>query len=83
MTTFALKLFALVCMIIDHIAAYLPDMPVQMRWIGRIAAPVYLFCLCEGIDHTSSIRKYLARLYVGSLIMALIQYSPSSRGVSR
>lgn len=75
MTTFALKLFALVCMIIDHVASYLPDMPVQMRWIGRIAAPVYVFCLCEGIDHTSNEKKYLLRLYIGSIIMALIQYN--------
>ena len=73
MTTFALKLFALVCMIIDHIGAYIPDTPIQMRWIGRIAAPVYVFCLCEGIDHTSNEKKYLLRLYIGSVIMALVQ----------
>lgn len=73
MTIFSLKIFALICMVIDHIGAYIPDMPVQMRWIGRIAAPIYIFCLCEGIDHTSSEKKYLLRLYIGSLIMAVIQ----------
>ena len=64
---------ALICMILDHIAVFIPDMPVQLRWIGRIAAPVFMFCLCEGVDHTSSEKKYLLRLYAGSLIMALIQ----------
>ena len=60
-------------MILDHIAVFIPDMPVQLRWIGRLAAPVFMFCLCEGVDHTSSEKKYLLRLYAGSLIMALIQ----------
>ena len=73
MSIFSLKVFALVCMVIDHIAAYLPDMPVQMRWIGRIAAPIFIFCLCEGVDHTSNEKKYLFRLYIGSVIMAVIQ----------
>ena len=28
MTTFTLKMIALVCMLIDHIGAYIPDTPV-------------------------------------------------------
>lgn len=75
MSIFSLKMFALVCMVLDHIGAYLPDMPVQLRWIGRIAAPVFIFCLCEGIDHTSNEKKYLLRLYIGGVIMAFIQSS--------
>ena len=73
MSIFSLKIFALICMILDHIAAYLPDMPVQLRWIGRIAAPIFIFCLCEGVDHTSNEKKYLLRLYIGGVIMAFIQ----------
>ena len=79
MTTFALKMIALVCMLIDHIGAYIPDSPVQMRWIGRIAAPIFVFCLCEGIDHTSNEKKYLLRLYAGSILMALIQSTTGVR----
>ncbi|MDO4413759.1 MAG: TraX family protein [Erysipelotrichaceae bacterium] len=79
MTTFALKMIALVCMMIDHIGAYIPDTPVQMRWIGRIAAPLFVFCLCEGIDHTSNEKKYLLRLYAGSLLMAFIQSTTGVR----
>ena len=74
MTTFTLKILALICMVLDHIGAYIPDMPVQMRWIGRQAAPVFVFCLCEGIDHTSNEKKYLLRIYIASLIMAVVQY---------
>ena len=74
MSTFALKIFALICMVIDHIGAFIPGMPVQMRWIGRLAAPIFMFCLCEGMDHTSNEKKYLARLYSAGVIMAFIQY---------
>ena len=78
-TTFTLKMIALVCMLIDHIGAYIPDTPVQLRWIGRIAAPIFIFCFCEGIDHTSNEKKYLLRLYAGSLLMALIQSATGVR----
>ncbi len=73
MTVFSLKILALICMTLDHIAVFFAGMPVQLRWIGRIAAPVFIFCLCEGVDHTSSEKKYLLRLYLCSLLMALIQ----------
>jgi len=79
MTVFSLKILALICMLIDHIGAYLPDMPVQLRWIGRIAAPLFVFCLCEGVDHTSDERKYLLRLYAGSILMAVIQMTTGVR----
>ena len=73
MTIFLLKMTALIIMVIDHIGAYITDTPVQMRWIGRIAAPIFIFCLCEGVDHTSNEKKYLLRLYLGSVLMAVIQ----------
>lgn len=73
MTAFALKMIALVCMVIDHIGAYIPDTPVQLRWIGRVAAPIFVFCLCEGIDHTSDEKKYLLRLYAAAIVMTVIQ----------
>ncbi len=80
MTAFALKMIALVCMFIDHIGAYIPDTPVQLRWIGRIAAPIFVFCLCEGIDHTSNEKKYLLRLYVWAILMTGIQAMTGVRG---
>ena len=73
MTVFSLKMLALICMLIDHIGAYIPGTPIQMRWIGRMSAPIFIFCLCEGVEHTSNEKKYLFRLYAGSVIMAVIQ----------
>lgn len=78
MTVFELKLLALVCMIIDHIGAFLLEMPVQLRWIGRIAAPIFIFCLCEGIDHTRSKKKYVLRLYIAGVLMSFMQMAIST-----
>ena len=44
MSSFGLKVVALILMIIDHAAEFLPGMPVWMRWLGRLAAPIFIFC---------------------------------------
>ncbi|MCC8100012.1 MAG: conjugal transfer protein TraX [Clostridiales bacterium] len=66
----ALKLIALVCMTIDHTAAILGcgGLYWPMRYIGRIAFPIYCFLIVEGYFHTRSKGKYLIRLLVFFLI---------------
>ena len=79
----ALKTIALVCMIIDHLAAYLPGRFSEvlftvgsrtitanrvMRWIGRIAFPIYCFLLVEGLFHTRDRKKYALRLLAFAFI---------------
>lgn len=39
MSSFGLKILALVLMVIDHMAEFLPGIPVWMHWLGRLAAP--------------------------------------------
>lgn len=70
MSTTALKILALVLMTIDHVGAFLSGMPIAFRWVGRLSAPVFLFCLLEGIEKTSSRKKYILRLYLFSVGMA-------------
>lgn len=72
MTSTCLKIIALVIMTIDHIGAYFPDMPIWLRWIGRIAAPLFFFCSAQGIVHTRDKRRYLCRLWTASIIQTLL-----------
>lgn len=71
---FQLKLIALVIMTIDHIYYFgcsLTDMPEIMTLIGRIAAPIFVFFVTEGVVHTHSRGRYLLRLYIGGVLMQI------------
>ena len=58
-----LKLIALAAMTIDHIAVYCFEFELvlqfreQLRLVGRIAAPLFLFCVVESVRHTKSRKK--------------------------
>ena len=73
MTTFELKCIALVLMVIDHTGLYFLSLPepvyLLLRSLGRLSYPLFLFCMVQGYAHTHSRRKYLLRLYLGSLFM--------------
>jgi len=69
MTTFSLKLTAVVLMTLDHLGLYFPAAPVWFRWLGRGAYPLFLFCMVQGYAHTRSRKRYLLRLYLMSLFM--------------
>lgn len=72
MNVFAIKIFALITMLIDHLGYFFPDyFPIYTRWIGRLAAPLFIFCMVQGIQYTHSRKSYLARLYISSIIMAI------------
>lgn len=78
-----IKYIAVIAMLIDHIAMfYLGDIPVLyviMRFIGRITAPVMCFFLVEGYLHTSSIKRYGARLAIVGII-SQVPYSYAKYG---
>lgn len=63
-----LKIIALVCMIIDHTGVRLMGNAMEWRIIGRIAFPLYLWCLVVGACHTRSPMRYALRLLVFGLI---------------
>ena len=63
-----LKVIALVFMIIDHCGAVLlPQVP-EMRIIGRIAFPIYAWCLIVGFHYTRSVPRYMLRILAVGLI---------------
>lgn len=70
MTHSALKRIALILMVIDHIGAYIPSAPVWFRYIGRISAPLFVFCCVESLEHTHSRKSFVMRLYIASLVMS-------------
>ncbi len=63
-----LKIIALVFMFIDHAGKMLfPAVP-EMRMLGRIAFPVYVWCMIVGFHYTRSVPKYLLRVLIVGLI---------------
>lgn len=69
-----LKIVAIIAMLMDHIWAFIPDTPYYFHWIGRISAPVFIYCCIVSYSNTKSKKKYLARLYIFSLIMGIVNY---------
>lgn len=72
----ALKMIAIIAMLIDHCAAAfnIENMMLYslMRFIGRITAPIMFYMIVEGYHHTRNVNKYTLRLGV----FAIISYIP-------
>lgn len=57
-----LKIIALVFMFIDHSGKMLFPYVPEMRILGRIAFPLYAWCMVVGFHYTRSVPKYLLRM---------------------
>lgn len=73
MNAFTLKIIATALMVIDHIAEFVPGMPIWMHWIGRASSPIFLFLCGWSCEFTRSRPRYALRLYIGGLLMSLLQ----------
>lgn len=63
-----LKLIAIICMVIDHVGKiFFPDNLI-LAIIGRIAFPLFAYCLVVGCIYTRNIKKYIIRLGIFALI---------------
>lgn len=67
-----LRILAVVFTIFDSLGIFIPGAPVWFRWIGRLAAPVFLFCMAWSMEKVRDRKKYLLTLYCGSLGMAVL-----------
>ena len=75
MSETGLKWIALVTMVLDHIHYFFSFTGCVPEWfsmVGRLGAPLFLFCLVEGFTHTHSRKRYFARVYVLSTAMSLL-----------
>lgn len=72
MTSNILKLIACISMLIDHMGLILFPGQEWMRWVGRLAMPLFGFFIAEGCRYTSNRRRYFLRmLALGVLCQAV------------
>lgn len=74
MTSTGLKLLALALMTIDHIGEFIPHTPLLLRYLGRLSAPLFVFCSVWGFHCTHSKPIYLLRLYCLGAAMSLMNF---------
>ncbi|MBQ7764990.1 conjugal transfer protein TraX [bacterium] len=71
MSSFTLKILAIIFMTIDHIGFLLfPEISI-LRKIGRLAFPIFAFQVGIGFKHTRSKEKYIFRMLLFTLISQL------------
>jgi len=64
----ALKLIAMASMVFDHVGDNFFPQLIWMRVVGRIAMPIFAFCVAEGFIHTRNRLRYLRRMGVFALV---------------
>lgn len=63
-----LKLIAIISMLIDHVGnVFFHEIP-AFRWAGRLAFPIFAYCLTVGLLYTRNVKKYLIRLGIFAII---------------
>lgn len=67
-TSFSLKIIALITMFCDHFGDALVGHFSFWNLIGRIAFPIFAFQISEGYVHTKNLKKYFMRLFAFALI---------------
>lgn len=95
LSSFWLKVIALVTMTIDHIGLFLQmsyssnmdilEISSVFRLIGRLSFPLFVFMIVEGVIHTKNIKKYFIRLGILALAISIfyivIEYSSIRRQI--
>ncbi|MEG1068876.1 MAG: TraX family protein [Ruthenibacterium sp.] len=83
---FGLKYIAMALMIFDHIHYFFEFtgvIPVWFSMLGRISAPLFLFCLIEGFTHTHDRKRYFCGIYAIAIGMGLFQFVCTYFGFAR
>ena len=67
---FWIKIIAMIAMTLDHVGYVFSILP--LRYIGRLALPLFCFLIAEGVMHTRSFKKYALRLGVMASAISII-----------
>ena len=70
-----LKIFACVCMLIDHIGMILLPQVEILRVIGRLSMPIFAFFIAEGCKYTHNKTNYLLFMAIFGVAMMIVQYA--------
>ncbi|OHA84004.1 MAG: hypothetical protein A2408_03880 [Candidatus Yonathbacteria bacterium RIFOXYC1_FULL_52_10] len=68
MSTFAIKLIAVVTMVIDHVGLFFFPGVTELRMIGRISFPLFAWLIANGAEHSKNTTLYLKRLAILALV---------------
>ena len=72
-----LKMIALVLMVLDHIHYFFEFtgcIPTVFSMLGRLSAPLFLFCTVEGFAHTHDRKRYVLRIWAIGTAMAALEF---------
>ncbi len=67
-----IKLLAVVLMLCDHAGKMLYGNCLELRILGRIAFPLYAWCMVVGASYTASMPRYLIRLVIMGVISQML-----------
>ena len=73
MSSFWLKITAVILMLVDHIGFLFFPANMPLRYLGRISFPIFAFQIVNGFEHTKNREKYILRL----LLLTVISQIPS------
>lgn len=68
MSSFLLKIIAIITMFIDHVGYVIFGKFSFFNYIGRLSFPIFAFQICQGYTHTKNLKKYFLRLFLFAII---------------
>ncbi len=81
-----LKMIALVLMVLDHIHYFFSFtgwIPEWFSMLGRLSAPLFMFCMVEGFVHTHDRKRYFLKVYLLSACMSGLLFFMRFGGILR
>jgi len=68
MTSFILKIIAIISMFLDHLSYSIYGHFSWLNYLGRIAFPIFAFQITEGYNNTKNLKKYFLRIGIFAIL---------------